>query len=128
MTTVYGQATSPGAPGTWQREVWLAFRAARVGRPYGRNRWRFEAPFHRGDVLVTEAAFDHPYGRAVGRNAFLTHLPRAVFLAWRHGQLVGHTVAWWCGARTVYFRLLDEPTSPFCPRCLMEISLPRRES
>lgn len=115
----YGQASSPGAPGTWQREVFWALHHARVGAPYGRNRWRPAAPFTTRGYRVTEALFDFPYGRSVGRNAYLTHMPRAIFLAWRHGELRGHMVAWWCGARTAYFRLDAEPSSPLCPACVM---------
>ncbi len=117
--TIYGQAPIPGAPGTWQREVFWALNAARVGEPYGRNKYRHPAPFTYAGIRVTQASFDLPWGRSTGRNAFLTHMPRAVFLAWRRGALAGHMVAWWCGARTAYFRLCDEPESPLCPPCLM---------
>jgi hypothetical protein len=116
--TVYGSASNPGAPGTWQREVFFALHAARVGEPYGRNKYRMPAPFTSRGIRVIEARFDLPYGRSTGRNAFLTHMPRALFLAWRRGQLAGHMVAWWCGSRTAYFQLLDEPTSPTCPACV----------
>lgn len=118
---IYGQHGSPGSPGSWQREVWWALnRAARVGRPVGRNRWRIAPPFSYEGLRVTSGVPRKPYGRSVGRNAFLTHLPSALLFAWHHGELAGHMVAWRCGARTAYFRFTDEPDSTLCPACLIE--------
>lgn len=118
---IYGEAAIPGAPGTWHRDVWFALnRSARVGAGTGRHRWRHDPPFrYRGslDLLVTAGIPNRPYGRSTAGKAYLTHLPHTVLFAWHRGHLVGRMVAWWCGARTAYFTMQDEPTSPLCVPC-----------
>jgi hypothetical protein len=124
---IYGQHPSPGTPGTWDREIWWVLnRSARVGNPVGRNRWRLAPPFTMHGLRVTAGQPRKPYGRSTGKNSYLSHLPTTVLFAWRDGQLVGHMVAWRCGARTAYFRLIDEPDSPICPVCLIDRSSTRR--
>jgi hypothetical protein len=124
--TVYGEG-SCGAPGSWRREVWWALnRAARVGAPAGRHRWRLKPPFRYGEMVVTSGRPRLPYGRSTGKNAFLTHMPHTLLFAWSKGRLEGRMVAWWCGARTAYFELADEPSSPLCPRCEMEARVRNR--
>lgn len=126
---IYGQHPNPGAPGTWNRDLWFALnRCARVGAPTGRGRWRIAPPFTSYGYRVTAGEPRKPYGRATGRNAYLTHLPTTVLFAWRDGQLAGHMVAWRCGARTAYFRFLDEPDSVLCPACLIDRSATRRSA
>lgn len=118
---IYGQHPAPGSRGTWQREVfWALNTAARVGRGTGRHRWKFATPFSYGGMRITAGEPRMPYGRSTAKNSYLTHVPRVILLAWRSGELVGHMVAWRCGARTAYFRLIDEPDSPFCPVCLID--------
>jgi hypothetical protein len=117
--TIYGTAPNPGALGTWNREVWWALnRSARVGRGTGRHRWALKPPFRLGRILVLSGEPKLPYGRSVSGQAYLTHMPHTMLFAWTAGVLVGRTVAWWCGARTAYFRLMDEPDSPLCPMCV----------
>lgn len=121
----YGDAPVPGAPGTWDRDVWWALNhGARVGHGTGRHRWRNKPPFHstydgnRGRrLLVTSGVPQLPYGRSTASQAYLTHFPHTILFAWHKGVLVGRMVSWWCGARTAYFRLCDEPTSPLCVPC-----------
>lgn len=122
MTAVYGQHPSPGIRGTRPREVWWALsRAARAGQQVRRGRQpRPATPFIRAGYLITEATPRLPYGRSTAPNNYLTHLPVAVLFAWQGGVLAGHMVAWRCGARTAYFRFLDEPDSTLCPVCLIE--------
>jgi len=118
---VYGEALRPGAPGTWDRDVWWALnRAARVGAPTGRNRWRLAPPFHYAGLLVTAGTTSWPYGTSTARRPAtrLTHLPHTVLFAWRDGRLVGRMIAWQCGARTAYFRLLREPGPQVCQMCV----------
>jgi hypothetical protein len=120
--TVYGTAPNPGSPGTWQRDVWWALnRSARVGAGSGRHRWRHRPPFtYRGDgrtLLVTAGTPRLPYGRSSTNRGHLTHMPHTLLFAWHRGQLAGRMVAWHCGARSAYFRLVDEPDSPLCAMC-----------
>ena len=120
---VYGSASNPGAPGTWQRDVWFALNhGARVGRGTGRHRWRQKPPFHSSygpgrRLLVTSGTPRLPYGRSTAGKGFLTHMPHTVLFAWHEGVLVGRMISWWCGARTAYFRLMPEPSSPMCVPC-----------
>lgn len=123
MTVVYGTALSPGTPGTWQRDVWWALnRCARVGRGTGRHRWRFDPPFRfKGDgrtLAVMAGTPKLPYGRSTHGRGHLTHMPHTMLFAWDGPELVGWMVAWHCGARTAYFRTMDEPDSPLCPMCI----------
>lgn len=114
----YGTAAVPGSPGTWDREIWWALnRAARVGAPTGKNRWRIKPPFRYGSLLVVAGEPRMPYGRSTHTRGHLTHMPHTVLFAWRGGVLRGRMIAWHCGARTAYFRLVDEPDSPICPAC-----------
>ena len=109
------------APGTWDRPVWWALnRAARVGRGAGRNRWRCSPPFRYEGLLVTSGRPRLPYGRSTSRKGHLTHMPHTILFAWRGGELAGRMVAWHCGARTAYFRLVDEPDSPLCQMCVFQ--------
>lgn len=128
MTTIYGDALVPGSPGTWQRDVWFALnRSARVGRPQGRHRFRSAPPFHYNhggwdglerELLVTAGRPRLPSTQGRG---YLTHVPHTVLFAWHHGQLAGRMIAWQCGARTAYFHLIDEPSSPLCRMCLFRL-------
>jgi hypothetical protein len=119
---VYGEALTPGAPKTWNREVWWALnRAARVGSPAGRHRWRLAPPFHYGSLYVTSGKTSWPYGMSTARRReTLTHLPHTILFAWRRGRLAGRMIAWHCGARTAYFRLAREPGSRVCQMCLFQ--------
>jgi hypothetical protein len=118
---VYGEASNPQAPGTWRRDVWWALnRAARVGAGTGRNRWRSKPPFTYAGLRVTSGEPRLPYGRSTSGRAYLSHLPHTILFAWRDGRLAGRMVAWHCGARTAYFQLLDEPTSPLCQMCVFQ--------
>lgn len=122
---VYGDATVPGAPGTWDRAVWWALnRAARVGAPSGRHRWRSAPPFHYQGLLVTSGTPRLPWGRSTVARARLTHVPHTILFAWRGERLAGRMVAWWCGARTAYFVLLDDPGSQVCRMCLFRRDAP----
>lgn len=115
---VYGTSPSPGTPGTWNREVWWALkRAARVGNPTGLNRWRCVPPFNYGTLHITAGIPRLPWGRSTHGRGYFSHMPIAILFAWRRGVLVGRMVAWQCGARTAYFRLIDEPDSPVCAMC-----------
>jgi len=127
VTEVYGTAGNPGAPGTWQRDVWWALiRTARVGAPTGRSRWKPAPPFvtsWAGRTLrVTDGEPRLPFGRGTKDTAWLTHIPRTVLFAWHRGVLAGRAVAWWCGARTAYFRLIEEPESALCPNCVVRMT------
>lgn len=115
MTVPYGQHPSPGAPYTWSRDVYRALNCLA-----GRGRWRDRQTFTHEGMVIVPARPNHPYGRSTGRNAYLTHVPRDVYIAWRRGVVVGHVIAWRCGARTAYFRFIDEPDSPICPVCLID--------
>lgn len=118
---VYGEAPTPGAPGTWDRSVWWALnRAARVGEGTGRHRWRQVPPFRFGELLVTSGKTSWPYGVSTAGQARLTHLPHTVLLAWRGQRLAGRVIAWHCGARTAYFRLLREAGPRVCQMCLFQ--------
>ena len=120
--TVYGESASPCAPGTWDRAIWWALnRSARVGTGTGRNRWRHVPPFRYKDLLVTAGTPRLPYGRSSTSRGHLTHMPHTVLFAWRRGVLVGRMVAWHCGARTAYFRFVDEPESPLCQMCVFQV-------
>jgi hypothetical protein len=115
---VYGTAPIPGASFTWPRDTWNALnRAARVGRPTGRARWRLAPPFNYGGLRITAGEPRLPWGRSRHARSYLTHMPVAILFAWRKGALAGHVVVWKCGARTAYFMLLDEPNSPICGMC-----------
>lgn len=122
---IYGDAPQPGAPGTWNRDVWFALnRTARIGQATGRNRYRTKPPFHYDHgqwggrrLLVTAGTPQLPFGRSTAGKAYLTHFPHTILFAWHRGLLVGRMIAWHCGSRTAYFRLLDEPTSPLCVPC-----------
>lgn len=117
----YGEKGTPGAPGTWDREVWWALnRAARVGKPTGRNRWRLEPPFHMHGLLVTAGSPNLPYSRSTATQGHLTHAAHTILFAWRGGVLAGRMVAWHCGARSAHFVLLDEPNSPLCQMCVFQ--------
>lgn len=117
----YGERGTPGAPGTWDREVWWALnRAARVGEPNGRNRWRLKPPFRMHGLTVLAGTPRLPYGRSTSGKGHLTHAAHTVLFAWRAGRLEGRMVAWHCGARTAHFRLLDEPDSTLCQMCLFQ--------
>ncbi len=117
----YGQAEKPGTPGTWDREVWWVLnRSARVGAANGRHRWRLEPPFRLHGLLVTAGRPNLPYGRSTSGKGYLTHAAHTVLFAWREGVLAGRMVAWHCGARTAYFRLVDEPDSPVCQMCVFQ--------
>lgn len=122
MTACYGTSLSPGTPGTWNREVWWALnRSARIGQATGKNRWRAAPPFRTSyGLFVTAGEPRKPYGRSTHGRAYLTHLPHTVLFAWRCGILAGQMMAWHCGARTAYFRLVDEPDSPLCPMCVFQ--------
>lgn len=128
---IYGDAAQPGAPGTWERDVWFALnRSARVGRGTGRARWRNKPPFHSSyglgrRLLVTAGTPRKPYGRSTAGKGYLTHLPHTVLFAWHGGVLVGRMVAWHCSARTAYFRLQDEPDSPLCLPCQFRMAQAR---
>lgn len=113
---IYGEG-QPGAPGTWDREIYRALHAARVGKPNGRHRWKLDTPFHYSGILVTKAEPRLPWGRSTHGRGHLSHMIAAVLMAWQDGKLIGHMTAWHCGARTAYFRLIDEPDSPICPAC-----------
>lgn len=122
MTLVpYGAAANPGSPGTWQRDVWWALnRAARIdARPNSR---KLSPPFRfkgQGRTLrVTSGTPALPYGRSTSGKGYLTHLAHTVLFAWDRGQPAGWMIAWHCGARTAYFRLIDEPDSPVCAMCV----------
>jgi hypothetical protein len=123
MIVPYGQHPHPGAPGTWQREVYWALFRAQFSDRYNVRRG-VPLPYSYQGMRVLRADPRHPYGRSTGKNAFLTHIPVGIAIAWRRGRVVGHMVQWRCGARTVYFRLMDEPESPFCPVCLMNRERP----
>ena len=60
--------------------------------------------------MVTAGRPRLPYGQfeTQGRG-YLTHVPHTILFAWLRGQLAGRMVAWRCGTRTAYFRLIDEP-------------------
>lgn len=107
---------TPGAPGTWNREVWWALNAA--DRRKGPR--RLMPPYRWGTLYVTEAAPRRPYGRSTHASAYLTHLVVAVYIAWRRGKPVGVLARWRCGAGTPHFRLVDEPDSVVCPACMLE--------
>jgi hypothetical protein len=118
---VYGEAPNPGAPKTWNRDVWWALnRAARVGGGAGRHRWRLVPPFHFAGLLVTSGKTRLPYGVSTSKRGRLTHLPHTVLFAWRGGRLVGRMIAWHCGARTAYFRLVSEPGPELCQMCVFQ--------
>lgn len=122
---IYGDAPEPGAPYTWNRDVWWALnRTARVGQAAGRHRFRTKPPFHYDHgafggrrLLVTAGTPRLPYGRSTAGKAYLTHFPHTILFAWHKGALVGRMISWHCGARTAYFRMNDEPTSPLCVPC-----------
>lgn len=121
MGEVYGEASSPGAPGTWNRDVWWALnRTARVGQGTGRNRWRVTPPFRYGGLWVTAARPRMPYGWSTRGRGRLVHLAHTLLLAWRDGELAGRMVAWHCSARTAYFRLSVEPGEPVCEMCVFQ--------
>lgn len=116
---VYGASPRPGAPGTWDREVWWALtRAARVGAGTGRHRWRRVPPFDYGSLRVTASDPRPGYGVSTHGWGRLTHLPHTLLFAWRGEELAGRMVAWYCGARTAYFRLGNEPESELCQMCV----------
>lgn len=111
-----------GGVSRWPRDVtWALNRAARVGEPTGRNRWRLEPPFRHDGVLVKAAVPRRGFGVSTQKNARRTHVPRTVLTAWKRGQLVGWSVAWSCGPRTAAFELLDSPAAgrPLCAPCSM---------
>jgi hypothetical protein len=121
---IYGDASVLGAPGTWERDVWWALNhGARVGKGTGRHRWRHKPPFHSSycstgrRLLVTAGEPRLPYGRSTAGKAYLTHFPHTVLFAWHDGVIVGRMISWWCGSRTAYFVMQDEPTSPLCVPC-----------
>jgi hypothetical protein len=123
----YGAAPNPGSPGTWQRDVWWALnRAARIGA--APNSRKSAPPFHflgynnERRLLVTAGAPTLPYGRSTSGKGYLTHLTHTVLFAWDRGEPAGWMMAWQCGARTAYFRMIDEPDSPICAMCVFRAS------
>lgn len=69
-------------------------------------------------LRVTAGRPRMPYGRSTHGRGHLSHLPHTILFAWHRGALAGRMMAWHCGARTAYFRLMDEPDSPICPMCV----------
>lgn len=67
---------------------------------------------------VYKAQPRQPYGRSTHARGYLTHLTTHLYIAWRHGALVGQLVRWRCGGSTEHFVLLAEPNSPLCPVCV----------
>lgn len=127
---VYGDAEEPRAPGTWDREVWWALnRSALIGQAAGRHRWKSAPPFHYRDLYVTAGRPKLPYGMAGTKKAKLVHQPHTLLFAWRDGRLAGRTVAWHCGARTAYFRLLPAAPAgaPLCQMCVFQVRGRRAE-
>lgn len=113
---MYGSG-SPGAPGTWDREVWWALNAARTGTGTGRHRWRTRPPFKYGKYLVTKGEPNLPWGRSLHSRGHLSHMVLAVLFAWEGGEIAGRVAVWHCGARTAYFEFIEEPNSTICPAC-----------
>lgn len=70
-----------------------------------------------GPYLITFPRPKKPYGRALLGTYF--HQPKLISCAWRNGRMVVCKVAWWCGASTFNFVLLDEPMGPLfnCKVC-----------
>jgi hypothetical protein len=118
---VYGTDQRPGSPGSWQRDIYVALHAAHAGPANGRQQRRNRPPFRYGRLLVTAGRPRLPYGRSTHGRGHLTHIPTGLLFAWRRGRLAGHMVAWECGSRTAYFRLMDEPDSMLCPVCVMTV-------
>lgn len=86
----------------------------------GRHRWRLVAPCRSRGFQIRVAETCLPFGRSTNGNGYLTHVVSGLLLAWRHGRLMGAQVRWRCGARTMVFRLLDEPNSVLCPVCTLQ--------
>ena len=86
----------------------------------GRHRWRLVAPCRTRGFEITVGSTRLPYGRSTNGNGYLTHVVTGLLLAWRRGRMVGAQVRWRCGARTMYFRLIDEPDSVLCPVCTLQ--------
>jgi hypothetical protein len=86
----------------------------------GRHRWRLIAPVRTRGLQVTVGETRLPYGRSTNGNGYLTHVVVGLLLAWRRGRLAGVQVRWRCGARTMCFRLVEEPDSVLCPVCTLQ--------
>jgi len=110
----------PGAPGTWNRELWCAFAYA------GSRRFGLIPPYHSRGFLVTAAEPNMPWGRSTHVSGYLSHAVGMLTLAWRGGRYAGAAARWRCGAQTVHFRLEAEPSGPLCPLCMIERPAGRR--
>jgi hypothetical protein len=70
---------------------------------------------------VTAGRTGWPFGESTARRRqTLTHMPHTILFAWRAGGLAGRMMAWQCGARTAYFRLLREPAGKVCQMCVFQ--------
>lgn len=103
----------PGAPGTWQRELWRAFAFA------GSRRWGLLPPYHAQGYLILQAEPRMPWGRSTHSSGYLSHAVGMLTTAWRGGVYAGAAMRWRCGAQTFHFRLEAEPSGPLCPLCLI---------
>lgn len=104
----------PGAPGTWDRDVYYALRAA------GRLRNTTPVPFRTANLLVTAGRVHGGYGRSAHGRGYLVHEVASVHLAWRAGRLVAAGAFWRCRAFTMCFQLLPDPVAPLCPLCQVQ--------
>lgn len=113
----------PGGPVAWSREMHWAMTAASSRGRWG-NRTRV-FPFRHGPFLVTLGAPVKPYGRSLHTSGYITHIADEIYLMWPAGRPgrtapVAWAIRWRCGARTRWFRLLDEPDSTLCVVCPLD--------
>ena len=81
---------------------------------------RYGARTRYGDRLVVCGRPNLPYGQSVHAHGRLTHVPTAVYLAWRRGVVVGQMARWWCGRTSRTFALSNHPVFPLCHLCAMQ--------
>lgn len=112
---IYGTEV-PGAPGTWQRDVWWALYHVRRDQ---------QPPFrYRGlgrDFYVSSGTPKRPYGRSSHTGGRIDHLPRRILFAWERGKVAGRMIEWWCGSKTAYFTTSDRQEKPLCVQCCARV-------
>lgn len=103
----------------WRSGLWSRDRATyRALNAMSRRRGP-TPPYTYAGRRVTRGSTRLPYGRSSHARGFLTHVVEGVYMAWMAGELAGTMVRWRCGPMTDRFRLLDEPSSPLCPVCMI---------
>lgn len=58
-----------------------------------------------------------PYGQSTQTRAYLSHIPTAIYTAWRKGAVVAQMARWRCGGTSRSFTLGLNPAYRLCHLC-----------